>query len=116
MKDQKSKTGKTVGTAIRRARAAGLFVIGAAAVALASVKPAFAVSVNGPSFNYMVQNYLGPGLALFGFAILAIGGYNYFANKDEDGPKAKMGIGMMVGGGIMAAIGGGAVLMLSMSA
>lgn len=116
MKDQTSKTGKTAAKAAGKAKAAALSLLGSAAAVLASARPAFAVTVEGPSFNYMVQNYLGPGMALFGLVVLVVGGYNYFNHKDEDGPKAKVGIGMMVGGGIMAAIGGGAMLMLSMSA
>ena len=54
-------------------------------------------------------------MTVMGFAILVVGGYNYFNYKDVEGPKAKAGLAGMVGGGIMAAIGGGAVLMLSMS-
>ena len=50
-----------------------------------------------------------------GHGLRDLGGYNYFNYKDEEGPKAKAGLAGMVGGGIMAAIGGGAVLMLSMS-
>ena len=116
MKDQTPKSGKTRRSAAGKAKGAALSFFGAAAVALASARPAYAVNVEGPSFNYMVQNYLGPGLTLFGFAILAIGGYTYFTHQDEDGPQAKVGVGMMVGGGIMAAIGSGAMMMLSMSA
>ncbi|MFR0867527.1 MAG: hypothetical protein ACLSGS_00255 [Adlercreutzia sp.] len=40
-------------------------------------------------------------------------GYNYFSYKDEEGRRPG-GLAGMVGGGIMAATGGGAV-MLSMS-
>ena len=87
MKDQTSKTAKNRASALGKAKAAALSLFGAGAVCLASARPAYAVDVNGPSFNY----------------------------KDEEGPKAKAGLAGMVGGGIMAAIGGGAVLMLSMS-
>ena len=114
MKDQTSKTAKNRASALGKAKAAALSLFGAGAVCLASARPAYAVDVNGPSFNYMITQYVGPGMTVMGFAILVVGGYNYFNYKDE-GPKAKAGLAGMVGGGIMAAIGGGAVLMLSMS-
>ena len=57
----------------------------------------------------------GPGWRVWGWAMLVVGVKKYFNYKDEEGPKAKAGLAGMVGGGIMAAIGGGAVLMLSMS-
>ena len=115
MKDQTSKTAKNRASALGKAKAAALSLVGGGAVCLASARPAYAVDVNGPSFNYMITQYVGPGMTVMGFAILVVGGYNYFNYKDEEGPKAKAGLAGMVGGGIMAAIGGGAVLMLSMS-
>ncbi|MFR2627539.1 MAG: hypothetical protein ACLS89_08525 [Collinsella sp.] len=111
MKDQTSKTAKNRASALGKAKAAALSLFGAGAVCLASARPAYAVDVNGPSFNYMITQYVGPGMTVMGFAILVVGGYNYFNYKDEEGPKAKAGLAGMVGGGIMAAIGGGAVLM-----
>ena len=114
MKDQTSKTGKTKGSAMG-AKGAACALLGAPVAVLASARPAYAVDVDGPSFNYMITQYVGPGMTIMGFAILVVGGYNYFNYKDEEGPKAKAGLAGMVGGGIMAAIGGGAVLMLSMS-
>ena len=110
MKDQTSKTAKNRASALGKAKAAALSLFGAGAVCLASARPAYAVDVNGPSFNYMITQYVGPGMTVMGFAILVVGGYNYFNYKE-----AKAGLAGMVGGGIMAAIGGGAVLMLSMS-
>lgn len=110
-----SKTRKTKGYATGRAKGAACALLAASAVALASARPAYAVTVNGPSFNFMISNYVSPGMALVGLATLAISGYNYINYKDEEGPKAKIALGGMVGGGIMAAIGGGAVIMLQMS-
>ena len=49
------------------------------------------MDVNGPSFNYMITQYVGPGMTVMGFRDLGGRGYNYFNYKDEEGPKAKAG-------------------------
>ena len=51
MKDQTSKTAKNRASALGKAKAAALSLFGAGAVCLASARPAYAVDVNGPSFN-----------------------------------------------------------------
>lgn len=102
-------------SAIRQAKAAAFALLAAPAVVIASARPAYAVTVSGPSFNFMISNYVSPGMALVGFAVLAINAYNYINYKDDEGPKAKASIGGMVGGGIMAAIGTGALVLLQMN-
>ena len=115
MKDQTSKTGKTKGSAMG-AKGAACALLGAPVAVLASARPAYAVDVDGPSFNYMITNFIGPGMTLVGLPILCFNAFNYVNFKDDEGPKAKAALAGMVGGGIMAAIGGTAMVMLSMSA
>ena len=89
MKDQTSKTAKNRASALGKAKAAALSLFGAGAVCLASARPAYAVDVNRPSFNYMITQYVGPGMTVMGFAILVVGGYNYFTTRTRRGRRPR---------------------------